>query len=497
MNISSLIPGMESFMTSFENDNVENKDSSTKEPTQTTAISTTTELAVKNVKPQLEQGVSLDWEGNKKPHPYCPVFVTVQDDDKTVEYTSYLEGPINDVDQYIDLIDYLFTAPKNSLFNIYIDSPGGLISSGGIISSMIHHCDAEVNTVARGLCASSAALIHSSAKPGHSKVSPTAVLMYHMSSHGDSGLSTRIAKRAANQVRYVNECLLNKAVAEGHITEEELGQIQNGKEFFIPAKDFNKRVNGETQVENVHTSIKDQHAEQPVAVIGNESIYNGVASPYSFLQNEIAGNESFESKFGSVHSGIGKPFFDNDLESKLEKLQLDESASMGPNGQQGSSRMIPIIRTSDNKNYRVYVKTECWFTGEYIARLCRFLDSRVEDETVTFILGARMLEWQSHLIGAVISSISDCKAKVITIAAGYCSIPETMIWAFGDERVVYRYGALSFGRTDFVDRCAAYEAYFDVFFERSKEIGIITDADIEEIKKTGFEKMILFHEVNQ
>lgn len=183
-----------------------------------------------------------DWQPKETDATYCPVYMYLENGNR-VFYT-FLTDVIVDVDEYTVLIDTLLTANEGDKYYIFIDSPGGLIASGGIIASAIHHSKAEVYTYAHGLCASAAALIHSSAKKENAMVSPYAVLMYHMSMHHDSGTSTAIASRAANQVRYVNECLLNKALAEGHITEKELERIQFGEEIFITADEFNKRTKG-------------------------------------------------------------------------------------------------------------------------------------------------------------------------------------------------------------------------------------------------------------
>ena len=175
------------------------------------------------------------------PLPYCPVKI-IQKPDGGFTYYSYITGPVRDVDTYIDLIDTLLVATEKDTYYIYIDSPGGLVSSGGIIASAIHHSRAEVFTVARGICASAAALIHSSAQKDHQLVGDFALMMYHMSSHFDFGTSTKILEHAKNQVRYVNECLLNKALADGHFTKEEFDKIQNGVEIFVPADEFRHRT---------------------------------------------------------------------------------------------------------------------------------------------------------------------------------------------------------------------------------------------------------------
>ena len=190
--------------------------------------------------------VPLSMNMDKGNLPYCPVFATPKPNGGRI-FTAYLNGTIEDVDQYLDLIDTLLTGTEQDVFYIFEDSPGGYVASGGIIASAIHHSKAEVFTVARGLCASSAALIHSAAKPGHALASPFAVMMYHMSSHFAMGTSTIIAREATDQVRYVNECLLNKAVDDGHITREEFEKIQNGEEIFIPAVEFLKRTTPQEQ----------------------------------------------------------------------------------------------------------------------------------------------------------------------------------------------------------------------------------------------------------
>lgn len=172
---------------------------------------------------------------------YCPVYVASKPEGGKI-FSAYISEQILDLDCYIDLIDTLFSAGPEDDYYIYIDSPGGFVSSGSIIASAIHHSRANVYTIARGLCASAAALIHNSAKPGHAKMANMSMLMIHMSSHGDMGLSTRIATNAENQVRYVNENLLKQARDLGYITPEELTRIQGGDEIFITAKQFRERV---------------------------------------------------------------------------------------------------------------------------------------------------------------------------------------------------------------------------------------------------------------
>lgn len=172
----------------------------------------------------------------------CPVYRAGTTPEGGAVYTAYVSGQITEVDNYITLIDILMTMQPTDAMYIFIDSPGGYISSGGLIASAIDSCSGRVFTIARGLCASAAALIHSSARRGMASVTPFAVMLYHMSSHNDEGVSTRIEQAAAKQVRYVNETLLSKALADGHITKEEFERIQTGEDIMIPASEWVKRT---------------------------------------------------------------------------------------------------------------------------------------------------------------------------------------------------------------------------------------------------------------
>lgn len=172
----------------------------------------------------------------------CPVYRIPGISGGACTYTAYISGPIMEVDNYVALIDTLMTMGPNDVMYIFIDSPGGYVSSGGLIASAIDSCQGNVYTLARGLCASAAALIHSSAKAGNASVSPFAVMLYHMSSHNDQGVSTKIEQSAAKQVRYVNETLLSKALADGHITQEEFARIQTGEDIIIPAAEWIRRT---------------------------------------------------------------------------------------------------------------------------------------------------------------------------------------------------------------------------------------------------------------
>ena len=82
---------------------------------------------------EVSAGAVVDGRGQ----PYCPVFIAPKADGGRT-FTAYIQDEIMDVDDYVDLIDTLITATEKDDYYIYIDSPGGRISAGSIISSVIH-----------------------------------------------------------------------------------------------------------------------------------------------------------------------------------------------------------------------------------------------------------------------------------------------------------------------------------------------------------------------
>ena len=184
-----------------------------------------------------------------------------------------------------------------------------------------------------------------------------------------------------------------------------------------------------------------------------------------------------------------------EMYSNMIVSMFDPPSTMDGPCMVGQRKVSPfLVRSLDGKNYRIYFKTEFFFEARYINTICRFLDDMRPGNTVTFILGSKMDDSQTHVVGPVVAAIQSCRAKVIGIAAGYCSIPETMIWCYCHERDVYRYGALSFCKTDIISVCKAYTAYFETFFKRAIEIGVLTPETVKHIWESGNEYMILYND---
>lgn len=149
------------------------------------------------------------------------------------------------------------------------------------------------------------------------------------------------------------------------------------------------------------------------------------------------------------------------------------------------------IRTSDGKNFRIWLRAQHWFTAEYINRLCRFLDSRTKEESVTLYVGCKLEDRQTCIVGAIISAILRCQCTVRCVVTGYCGVPETMIFAFCSEREVRKYGALSVGGTAIIKDMPMYKAFYEAFYDRLNTINLITAEERTEIWDLNKE-MIIF-----
>lgn len=201
---------------------------------------------------------------------------------------------------------------------------------------------------------------------------------------------------------------------------------------------------------------------------------------------------------------VGKESYDNLVES-YDSTHLLPSASAGMEAfnesQMVGVRTVPTnlpdpftIRTTDGKNYRIYFSMVAIFLPPVVSALCRFLDTRKEGDTVTLVLGSGLDDRQSHVVGAIVSAMSTSRAQVTAVAAGWCSITETIIWVSAARSEIYKYGALTFGVSEITKQVTKLKPYFDLFLNKGKQLGLITDEDIKNIWDTDQTKMITYED---
>ena len=134
----------------------------------------------------------------------------------------FLGAPINDDVANIVIAQLLFLDADNPERDIYmyINSPGGVISSGLAIYDTMQFMRAPVNTICMGMAASMGSFLLSAGTPGKRKALPNSRIMMHQPSAGYQGSAADIEIQA-REVIYLRD-QLNRLYAEhtGQSTEQ-------------------------------------------------------------------------------------------------------------------------------------------------------------------------------------------------------------------------------------------------------------------------------------
>ena len=126
----------------------------------------------------------------------------------------FLGAPINDDVANIVIAQLLFLDadnPERDIF-LYINSPGGVISSGMAIYDTMQFLRAPVNTICMGMAASMGSFLLAAGSKGKRRALPHARIMTHQPSAGYQGTAADIEIQA-KEVLYLRD-QLNRLFAE-------------------------------------------------------------------------------------------------------------------------------------------------------------------------------------------------------------------------------------------------------------------------------------------
>ena len=147
-----------------------------------------------------------------------------------------LNGEINDNTANIVVSELLYLDSINHEdICIYINSPGGSITSGMAIYDTMNYIKSDVSTICIGMAASMAAFLLSSGKKGKRYALPNSEVMIHQPLGGAQGQATEI-KIAATRILKLKD-KLNKILAEN--TGKDLKTIENDTErdYFLDSNE--------------------------------------------------------------------------------------------------------------------------------------------------------------------------------------------------------------------------------------------------------------------
>lgn len=135
-----------------------------------------------------------------------------------------LNGPVNDVSAGLITAQLLFLEaedPKKDI-TLYINSPGGSISSGMAIYDTMNYIKPDVSTICIGLAASMGSFLLSSGAKGKRFALPNSEVMLHQPLGGAQGQASDIEIQARHILKLKEK--LNKILAEN--TGQELSKIE-------------------------------------------------------------------------------------------------------------------------------------------------------------------------------------------------------------------------------------------------------------------------------
>ena len=148
----------------------------------------------------------------------------------------FISGEIDDDLANCVISQLLFLDSKNHEdINLYINSPGGSITSGMAIYDTINYIKSDVSTICVGMAASMASVLLSSGKKGKRYILPNAEVMIHQPLGGVKGQATEI-KIVADRIIYLRN-KLNKILAEK--TGKNIKEIEKDTErdYYLNASD--------------------------------------------------------------------------------------------------------------------------------------------------------------------------------------------------------------------------------------------------------------------
>ena len=148
----------------------------------------------------------------------------------------FVSGEIDDDLANSVISQLLFLDSRNhDDINLYINSPGGNITSGMAIYDTMNYIKSDVTTICVGMAASMASVLLASGKKGKRYILPNAEVMIHQPLGGVKGQATEI-KIVADRILYLRK-KLNKILSEK--TGKDIKEIEKDTErdYYLNASD--------------------------------------------------------------------------------------------------------------------------------------------------------------------------------------------------------------------------------------------------------------------
>lgn len=150
-----------------------------------------------------------------------------------------LNGPVEDMSANIIVAQFLFLESQNpgKPISFYINSPGGVITSGMSIYDTMQFIKSPVHTTVMGQACSMGSFLAQAGEPGHRYLLPNSRTMIHQPSGGAQGMASDIEIRY-KEIQYLKENLTKLYVKHNTAgkTYEDFERDMD-RDFFMNAED--------------------------------------------------------------------------------------------------------------------------------------------------------------------------------------------------------------------------------------------------------------------
>jgi ATP-dependent Clp protease, protease subunit len=149
----------------------------------------------------------------------------------------FLGDPIDDnlANTVIAQLLFLDSQDQKKDIKLYVNTPGGLVTSGMAIYDTMQYVKSEVATICVGIAASMGAVLLAAGTPGKRFILPNAEVMIHQIMGGAEGQATDIKIRAEHILKLRDR--INKILAKH--TGQDLGKIEKDtdRDYFMTAEE--------------------------------------------------------------------------------------------------------------------------------------------------------------------------------------------------------------------------------------------------------------------
>lgn len=155
-----------------------------------------------------------------------------------ITYHFYIHGEIGDSEEYVDLLDTLYTASESDIIMLHLNTPGGYLNTAVEIIHAIAQSSGTVITCADGQVASAGSLIFFA---GHQFIiGEFCEVMLHDGSGGNIGKINENLKSAqftAERLSHIYHTVYGR-----FFSEEEVEDVLNGKDLYLNSEAVEKLI---------------------------------------------------------------------------------------------------------------------------------------------------------------------------------------------------------------------------------------------------------------